>query len=808
MAAVAAALTTLTVSASSAEARVEPDAEPKVVVAGDLSTRNHEVAYNPERDEYYAVWDDFGGGLLRGVIFGQRLAANGTPLGSVTLIAAQGTNGDGDLLQGAFMPPKVAYNAATNQYLVVFGREASGSPMIENRRVAVVLGRLISDQGLVVGGEAPLNPPLGTPDPGFFGACYPRYPDVVADPGTGGYALAYTKIFYGFPQRGSCDGLGSEVTTTLQALDGSLGLGTRVDVLTNSSEGIPIARIGHNPVTNQIMVTRSFTEVRGGANRFGRRFEAQVFTSALAPVSPIRTIDVDPVESNSGSVVTAIPVGDPVTGNWFVVSTAFFDGPSWMNLLSPSGESLRTGTRADAGMTQSVAAVGDGTFVFSTSRGNILHVRADGTEIHRSNPFPASIYETPGLAIGRNGSGVAVGIGVTDTVAVGFDVVAPGVLPVVPARLLETRTGAGLTTVDGLALGEGPVSGGQVKVLQVAGRGGVPTDASAVNLNITVARAASDGFATMYPCDAATRPNTSNLNYTTGAAASAAAFARLSATGTVCVFTSATVDVIVDVNGFVPEGGSVEPLVPERLMDTRATGMTVDTQAQATGRVAAGVATPLKVTGRGGVSADADAVIVNVTAVRPSLNTFVTVYPCDEDLPTASNLNAAANAVVNNLVVAKVSAAGTICLVSSAETDLLVDVAAYVPNGGGLLPVVPARLLETRSTGTTIDNVSQTTSPVAAESVTSLRVAGRGGVSTDASGAVLNVTAIRPDDGGFITAYPCDEERPDASNVNFRAGAVVANAVVVKLSASGTVCLYTTARTNLAVDVVAYSVDS
>ncbi len=324
---------------------------------------------------------------------------------------------------------------------------------------------------------------------------------------------------------------------------------------------------------------------------------------------------------------------------------------------------------------------------------------------------------------------------------------------------------------------------------------------------MTAAGASDVGFVTVYPCDA-DQPNTSNLNYAAGGAASAAAFARLSATGTVCLFTSATAHLIVDVNGFVPQGGSVEPLVPARLLDSRPTGETDDGVSQREGRVGAGSTTTLEVTDRGGVASDADAVIVNVTAVNPSTNAFLTVFPCDEDQPDASNLNAAAGSNVNNLVVAKVSVAGTICVFSSAETHLLVDVAAYVPADGGLLSIVPARLLETRGGSTTVDGTSQTTSPVGTESTTTLLVAERGGVTDDATGAVLNVAAIRPDDGGFITAYPCDEDRPQASNVNFEAGAVVSNAVVVKLSSSGTVCLYSTSRTDLAVDVVAYSVDS
>ncbi len=47
-----------------------------------------------------------------------------------------------------------------------------------------------------------------------------------------------------------------------------------------------------------------------------------------------------------------------------------------------------------------------------------------------------------------------------------------------PARLLETRSGPGIATVDGAQLGAGPVAAGSVTQVQVAGRGGVPADAS------------------------------------------------------------------------------------------------------------------------------------------------------------------------------------------------------------------------------------------------------------------------------------------------------------------------------------------
>jgi hypothetical protein len=62
------------------------------------------------------------------------------------------------------------------------------------------------------------------------------------------------------------------------------------------------------------------------------------------------------------------------------------------------------------------------------------------------------------------------------------------------------------------------------------------------------------------------------------------------------------------------------------------------------------------------------------------------------------------------------------------------------------------------------------------------------------------VTVNGADGGGFVTAYPCDKPKPDASNLNFVRGRDVPNLVTVKLSASGTVCLATTGTTHLIAD--------
>jgi hypothetical protein len=122
---------------------------------------------------------------------------------------------------------------------------------------------------------------------------------------------------------------------------------------------------------------------------------------------------------------------------------------------------------------------------------------------------------------------------------------------VVPARLLETRSGPGHETIDGLFEGVGRRGAGVTLAVQVTGRGGVPVDADAVMLNVTAVLPGAAGFLTVFPCGNA-RPVASNVNYAVGDVVANAVFVEVGAGGKVCVYTKAAVDIVVDVDGYVP----------------------------------------------------------------------------------------------------------------------------------------------------------------------------------------------------------------------------------------------------------------
>ncbi|MAT07136.1 MAG: hypothetical protein CL424_19045, partial [Acidimicrobiaceae bacterium] len=96
-----------------------------------------------------------------------------------------------------------------------------------------------------------------------------------------------------------------------------------------------------------------------------------------------------------------------------------------------------------------------------------------------------------------------------------------------------------------------------------------------------------------------------------------------------------------------------------------------------------------------------------------------------------------------------------------------------------------------------------------ARQVLEVPVLGVGGVpESGVSGVALNVTSVLPSAAGHLTVWPCGSSRPETSSVNFVVGGVSPNAVVVPVDATGKVCVWTFAETDVLVDVSAWFGDS
>lgn len=92
------------------------------------------------------------------------------------------------------------------------------------------------------------------------------------------------------------------------------------------------------------------------------------------------------------------------------------------------------------------------------------------------------------------------------------DIVGEFTYGVTPARLLDTRPGT--YTVDNQYVGTGALRDMTPMAIQVAGRGGVPLDATSVLLNVTAVQPGAEGFLAVWPTGPF--PGTSNLNFKAG----------------------------------------------------------------------------------------------------------------------------------------------------------------------------------------------------------------------------------------------------------------------------------------------------
>lgn len=281
--------------------------------------------------------------------------------------------------------------------------------------------------------------------------------------------------------------------------------------------------------------------------------------------------------------------------------------------------------------------------------------------------------------------------------------VTPAFVGATPLRAVDTRNAIGGPKVRIAPGGTMTVPMAGLAVRRSDGAATtIPSDATAVAVNVTAVEPSNPGFFTVWPCGAP-MPVTSNVNFTRGGAVANGAVASLGAGGAICIYSDQGADVLVDVLGWF--GGGAQPAfvgaVPLRLVDTR------NAIGGPAGRLAASSQRSVPVRGvmvnvdgvARSVPADATAVALNVTMVEAGAAGFATVWPCATPQPDASNVNFAGGATVANGVVAPIGPDGSVCVATSADAHLLVDIAGWF-NGGtdsGFVGNVPRRLVDTRN---------------------------------------------------------------------------------------------------------------
>ncbi len=448
---------------------------------------------------------------------------------------------------------------------------------------------------------------------------------------------------------------------------------------------------------------------------------------------------------------------------------AFAGNPNQMPQAGPPNTNFSASPTAGleqltVSFTNKTATYGPTTYAWDfDSNGSV-----DSTQEH-----PQWVYPTAGTYTVTMSATSSLGTD-TETKASHITVRAPvpgRYVPLAPARLLDSRFGNGLS---------GPFTGFAPRTFQIAGRGGVPSNAVAVTGNLTVTNQAGAGYVYVGP-DPVQVPTSSTLNFPAGDTRANGVTVALGQTGSLSATlgpSGGSADLIFDVTGyFVPTGGATYfAVAPARLLDTRAgNGLS--------GPFTAHTPRTFQVSGRGGVPANAVAVTGNLTVTGQSGAGFVYLGPDPVANPSSSTLNFPAADTRANGVTVALGAGGTLSATFgySGATELIFDVTGYFVNDGSgatFVPLSPFRLLDTRF-GNGLSG------PFSAQSPRTFQVHGRGGVPASAVAVTGNLTVTGQTASGYAYLGPDPLANPPSSTLNFPWGDTRANGLTVALGAGG-----------------------
>ena len=170
-----------------------------------------------------------------------------------------------------------------------------------------------------------------------------------------------------------------------------------------------------------------------------------------------------------------------------------------------------------------------------------------------------------------------------------------------------------------------------------------------------------------------TRPTTSVLNATVGAAVANHAQLGLDANGGICLFVSNAMHLVVDVSGWFGSDATTDfhAVNPQRVLDTReGIGLV--------GRFAANQNRAVPVSGVGAVPAVGVAAVAGeVTETGATRAGFITVHPCMTPVPNLSMVRNFANSVAATTVAGALDGLGRWCLKPSVAMDIVIDISGW-----------------------------------------------------------------------------------------------------------------------------------
>ena len=356
-------------------------------------------------------------------------------------------------------------------------------------------------------------------------------------------------------------------------------------------------------------------------------------------------------------------------------------------------------------------------------------------------------------------------------------------------RLTDTRPAA--------PFGYSTVNSNTIRV-NITGRPGVPTNATAAVVNITVINSSAAGFITAFPSGSPV-PNTSNVNTDkAGQVIANLAHVRIGAGGSIDVRRTMGAYLAIDLVGVYvpvasqPASGRLVTLAAgaKRVYDTRPRLVPIGANTISGVDLSAA-----------GVPATASSVVVNITAVGAQRG-FWAAYTPAAVRPDISSLNIdTAGQTRPAQAIVPLNGQAAIYVYTQNGGHLLVDVVGWYTgasdvtstNGLFIAASTPIRAFDSRNLRT-LAPWGRSTYEFTTGQPPSLPVAA----------VAMNVTGTSPWNTGWVTAHPAGVIRPDSSNLNISSWPqTIANHAIVQVSTRGA-ALYTSAGLHMIADVAGW----
>ena len=201
------------------------------------------------------------------------------------------------------------------------------------------------------------------------------------------------------------------------------------------------------------------------------------------------------------------------------------------------------------------------------------------------------------------------------------------------------------------------------------------------------------------------------------------------------------------------------------------------------------------------IPSSAVAYALNVTAVPDAALTYLSIWPSGQVKPFVSTLNSDGRIKANSAIVPAGNNGGVNVYVTDAA-HAIIDISGYfVPtasaSGLQFFPLSPCRIADTRqSSASPYLTAGQSRDfPVTSSSC---------GVPSTAQAYSLNFTVIPHAPLLFVTAWPTGQTQPLASILNAPNGTTTANAAIIPAGTNGSVSTYSSADTDLVIDINGY----